>query len=90
MSKDLMFRTTAFGGFKKDEVMDFIEKVLREKSSLESQLATSTAKNSQLESDVVSLQSEIADIGKLRSDVAELSAKINDYETAMELLKECL
>ena len=29
MSKDLMFRTTAFGGFKKDDVMDFIEKVLK-------------------------------------------------------------
>ena len=84
MSKDLMFRTTAFGGFRKDEVMDFIEKVLNEKSALERQLATNTAKTTQLNNEIASLQSEIADIGRLRSDVAELSAKINEYETAMD------
>ena len=71
MSKDLMFRTTAFGGFRKDEVMDFIEKVLTEKSALERQLAINTAKTTQLNGELASLQSEIADIGKLRSDVAE-------------------
>ena len=92
MSKDLMFRTSAFGGFKKEEVMDFIEKVLTEKSALERQLAINTAKTTQLNGELASLQSEIADIGKLRSDVAELSAKINEYESAMDdkdtLIKE--
>lgn len=92
MSKDLMFRTTAFGGFKKDEVMDFIEKVLNEKSSLEKQLAIYSAKTTQLNGEIASLQSEIADIGKLRSDMAELSAKINEYEVAIDdkdtLIKE--
>ncbi len=83
MSKDLMFRTSAFGGFKKEEVMDFIEKVLTEKSALERQLAINTAKTTQLNGEIAALQSEIADIGKLRSDVAELSARINDYETAI-------
>ncbi len=84
MSKDLMFRTSAFGGFKKEEVMDFIEKVLTEKSALERQLAINTAKTTQLNGEIASLQSEIADIGKLRSDIAELSAKINDYEIAVD------
>ena len=92
MSKDLMFRTSTFGGFRKDEVMDFIEKVLTEKSALERQLAINTAKTTQLNGEIASLQSEIADIGKLRSDIAELSTKINDYETAIEdkdtLIKE--
>ena len=92
MSKDLMFRTSAFGGFKKEEVMDFIEKVLTEKSALERQLAINTAKTTQLNGELASLQSEIADIGKLRSDVAELSAKINEYESAIDdkdtLIKE--
>ncbi len=83
MSKDLMFRTSAFGGFKKDEVMDFIEKVLTEKSALERQLAANSAQVSQLNGQIASLQSELADMGKLRSDIAELSAKINDYEIAI-------
>jgi len=84
MSKDLMFRTSAFGGFKKEEVMDFIEKVLTEKSALERQLAINTAKTTQLNGEIASLQSEIADMGKLRSDIAELSAKINDFEIAID------
>ncbi len=84
MSKDLMFRTSAFGGFKKEEVMDFIEKVLTEKSALERQFAINTAKTTQLNGEIASLQSEIADMGKLRSDLAELSAKINEYEVAID------
>lgn len=92
MSKDLMFRTSAFGGFKKDEVMDFIEKVLTEKSALERQLAANSAQVSQLNGQIASLQGELSDMGKLRSDVAELSAKINDYEIAVDdkdtLIKE--
>ena len=84
MSKDLMFRTTAFGGFRKDEVMDFIEKVLTEKSAIERQFATNSAQVSQLNTQIASLQSELADMGKLRSDVAELSAKINEYEIAVD------
>lgn len=84
MSKDLMFRTSAFGGFKKEEVMDFIEKVLTEKSALERQLAINTAKTAQLNNQVATLQNEIAEIGKLRSDVAELTAKINEYEIAVD------
>ncbi len=83
MSKDLMFKTSAFGGFKKDEVMDFIEKVLTEKSALERQLAANTAKTAQLNSQVAALQAEAAQVSMLRSDVTELSAKINDYESTI-------
>lgn len=92
MSNDLMFRTSAFGGFKKNEVMDFIENILNEKSALERQLAECTAKTSQLSTQVASLQSELDDAGKLRSEIAELSVKINDFETAISdkdiLIKE--
>ena len=92
MSKDLMFRTSAFGGFKKDEVMDFIERVLTEKSTLERQYAGNSAQLGQLNAQISSLQNELADMGKLRSDIAELSAKINDYESAIDdkdtLIKE--
>ncbi len=92
MSKDLMFRTSAFGGFKKDEVMDFIENVLTEKSALERQLAANTAKTAQLNAQIASMQGELADIAKLRSEISELSEKINAYESAMDdkdtLIKE--
>lgn len=83
MSKDLMFRTSAFGGFRKDEVMDFIEKVLFEKSDLERRLAVNTANTTQLNSQLSLLQSEVEDMGKLRSELAELTAKVADYESSI-------
>lgn len=92
MSKDLMFRTSAFGGFKKDEVMDFIERILTEKSATERQLATNSAQVGQLNAQISALQGEVAEIAKLRSDIADLTAKINEYEIAMDdkdtLIKE--
>lgn len=92
MSKDLMFRTSAFGGFKKDEVMDFIERILTEKSSVERQLAVNSAQIGQLNAQISSLQSEVADMVKLRSELAELNSKISDYEVAVDdkdtLIKE--
>ena len=92
MSKDLMFRTATFGGFKKDEVMDFVENILTEKCALERQFAANSAQVAQLNAQIASLQAELADMGKLRSDIAELSAKINDYEIAADdkdtLIKE--
>lgn len=84
MSRDLVFRTAAFGGFKKDDVMVFVENILNENSFLEKQLATHGAKTTQLNNELAALQSEVADIGKLRSEIAELSAKINEYEIAMD------
>ena len=92
MSNDFMFRTSAFGGFKKNEVLDFVENILNEKSALERQLAACNAKTSQLSAQVNSLQSELEDAGKLRSEIAEFSVKINDFETAISdkdtLIKE--
>lgn len=92
MSKDFMFRTSAFGGFKKDEVMDFVERILTEKSAIERQLATSSAQVGQLNAQISTLQGEVAEIGKLRFDVAELTAKLNECESAIDdkdtLIKE--
>lgn len=92
MSKDLMFRTSAFGGFKKEEVMDFVEKILTEKNGIERQLAANSSLVAQLNSQIAALQAEVADMGKLRSDIADLTAKINDYEVAADdkdiLIKE--
>ena len=92
MSKDLMFRTSAFGGFKKEDVMDFVEKILTEKNGIERQLAANSSLVAQLNGQIAALQAEVADMGKLRSEIADLSAKINDYEVAADdkdtLIKE--
>lgn len=83
MAKDVLFRTSAFGGYKKDDVMDFVENLLTEKSNLERLLAGNTAERSQLASRVAQLEGELADLGKLRSEVLELNSKISEYENAV-------
>lgn len=83
MSKDLMFGTSVFGGFKKEEVMDFIEKVFTEKSALERQLAINTAKTTQLNGEIASLRNEASQISGLLSEISELTAKINEYEASV-------
>lgn len=90
MSKDLMFKTAAFGGFKKDDVMDFIEKILTEKTALESIAESNHEKTTQLSDEIADLQKKNADLqseidsmkkSSLASD--ELNRKVADYEQAI-------
>ncbi len=83
MAKDVLFRTSAFGGYKKEDVMNFVENLLSEKSSLERLLAANTAERAQLSSQVSQLQTELEGVGKLRSDIIELNAKISEYESSV-------
>lgn len=89
MSKDLMFRTSAFGGFKKDEVMDFIEKILNEKSALESQVASVNAEKAELAAQVASLQSDADELAQLRSKVAELEPLSSEVKELKAKVSEC-
>ena len=83
MPNDILFRTSAFGGFKKDDVMDFIENMLNEKSNLERLLAANTSERSQLFAQISQLNCELEDMGRLRSEVLELKSRISEYESAI-------
>ena len=43
MANDVVFKTKAFGGFDKTEVMDFVNRIIAEKSELEKKCAEATA-----------------------------------------------
>ncbi len=83
MAKDVLFRTSAFGGYKKEDVMDFVENLLSEKSNLERLLAANTAERTQLSSQISQLKAELDGVGKLRSDIIDLNAKISEYESSV-------
>ena len=90
MSKDLMFRTSAFGGFKKDEVMDFIEKILNEKSALEARLVADNAEKAELSAKIASLQNDLEELDELRSEIAQLrsnAAQLEPLRSEVEGLK---
>ncbi len=84
MGKDVLFKTSAFGGFKKDEVMDFVQQILGEKGELERLLVNNTTRNNQLTAEVNQLKAELEEISKLRNEIAEKNTTINDLTASLE------
>lgn len=84
MGKDVLFKTSAFGGFKKDEVMDFVQQILGEKGELERLLVNNTTRNNQLTAEVNQLKAELEELSKLRNEIAEKNTTINDLTTSLE------
>ncbi len=93
MAKDVVFKTKAFGGFDKQEVMDFINGILAEKSELERKLESVSERCALLEAEISDCKIEIEEMGALRSEVAaatslsaELQSQIDCKETEISNL----
>lgn len=84
MARDILFKTSAFGGFKKDEVMNYISMILAEKDQLEKQLAANKEQTVQLNTRLSQIQSEKDDVAKLKCDLAEATEKLAEYEASLE------
>lgn len=83
MANDVVFKTKAFGGFNKDEVMDFVNKVLAEKTELQKTVAEANAKCVQANA--------LADQYKLQAEKAsELTAELEQVNNKISLLEEQL
>ena len=78
MSRDILFKTSAFGGFKKDEVMDFVQHVLGEKGELERMLLNTTTKNNQMTAELNQLKAEVESLSSVRSELTNSLTKIED------------
>ena len=93
MANDVVFKTKAFGGFNKQEVMDFVNKILDEKNEVEKKLADSSEKCAQLNAELSECKAEIEEIGNLRSEITaqtflntELQSQIDAKETEIKNL----
>ena len=93
MANDVVFKTKAFGGFNKQEVMDFVNKILDEKNEVEKKLADSSEKCAQLNDELSECKAEIEEIGNLRSEITaqtslntELQSQIDAKETEIRNL----
>ncbi len=84
MSKDVLFKTSAFGGFKKDEVMDFVQQVLGEKGELERLLLNNTTRNNQLSAELNQVKSELDGLASVRNELAESLIKIEDLTNTLQ------
>lgn len=83
MSKDVLFKTSAFGGFKKDEVMDFVQQVLGEKGELERLLLNNTTRNNQLTAELNSVKTELDSLSGVRDELAGCLIEIEDLTNAL-------
>ena len=79
-----MFKTSAFGGFKKDEVMDFVQQVLGEKGELERLLLNNTTRNNQLSAELNNVKAEIDSLSSVRDELADSLIKVEDLTNALK------
>ena len=91
MANDVVFKKKAFGGFKKDDVMDFVNKILAEKSELEKKLSETSAENEKLNCELqackdaqAELEATKTEMNVLKSDIDEKDAVIAELTAKLE------
>lgn len=80
MANDVVFKTKAFGGFNKDEVMDFVNKILTEKSELENRLAEANTKYTQVYTELNECRSAKAELEKANEEIDSLKSLLEEKE----------
>ena len=80
MANDIIFKTKAFGGFNKEEVMTYINRLISEKEELENKCKALTEENNNLKNEV----SEISQKLKTAEDKAE--SEIKEREEVLKIL----
>ena len=88
MMNDIVFKTKAFGGFKKDEVMSFINGLLAEKSNVERQLANMNAAAASLNQRVRELEYELAAQKELSAKNDELCLENDSLKAELSAMED--
>lgn len=78
MADNVVFKSRAFGGFDKTEVMDYVNKLLEEKASVEKRLAESNAKFAQANAQLFELKKNADDVENYKAQLEEALAKIEE------------
>ncbi len=86
MANDVVFKTKAFGGFNKDEVMDFVNKILAEKKDLEKRVAECNVKIAEANANANEYKSKAEQVDVLTEKIKESEEKIVVLEN---LQNEC-
>lgn len=90
---DIVFKTKAFGGYNKKDVMDYINSLLAEKSELNKAVASLVDTNNKLEAEIAEYKIKSVEMGELRSELVsakslntELCSQIDSKETEIKNL----
>ncbi len=83
MGNDIVFKKKAFGGFDKEEVMDFVNRILTEKSDLEKRVADTNVKYAQVNSQMIEYKRIVDESFETQNTLTEANDKISELETAL-------
>lgn len=90
---DIVFKTKAFGGYNKKDVMDYVNGLLAEKGELKQTIASFVESNARLEAEVSEYKAKCEELGGLKSELvsaktlnSELNAQINSKEAEIKNL----
>ena len=81
MGNDVVFKSKAFGGFDKKEVMDYVNKILEEKAFLQEELADVNQKYAQA-------NYQAHEMGKVYEEYMQSSEKITSLQATVDELTE--
>lgn len=81
MANDVIFKTKAFGGFNKEEVMTYINRLISEKEELENKCKEFTDENNNLKNEV----SEISQ--KLKAAEEKADSEVKEREDVLKILE---
>ena len=84
MANDVIFKTKAFGGYNKEEVMTYINRLISEKEALETKCKELTDANNSLKSET---EQKTEKIKTLENDAVSLLEKINELSAVNESVK---
>lgn len=88
MANDIVFKTKAFGGFNKDEVMDFVNKIIAEKSELEKKLEESGNALKEANTELDTLKGIADDNDILQNQLDKANNKISELNSELESANE--
>ena len=90
---DIVFKTKAFGGYNKKDVMDYVNALLAEKSELNKTIASFAESKAKLEAELSEYKSKCDEMGALRGELvseknlnSELRAQVDFKETEIKNL----
>lgn len=81
MANDVIFKSKAFGGFDKNEVMDFVDKMLEEKVNLEKKLSESNSKLAQVNAELFEFKKSAEEASDLKLKLEEAEKQISQLQT---------
>lgn len=90
MANDIVFKKKTFGGYDQNSVMEYINRIVSEKSELEAKLANANDKNATLNMQIHEFENQIVENERLSSEILELKTQLESLNAQLAEKEELL